>query len=108
MEVKNGTQGVTLPQRPEEVKKTGDEYLPVGSVVQAEGEAGAKPGGGACLLALRTAGSNSSENMVAEGIMGEGVGPQCLRPHGHGKNLDFYSLCDEKSLKNFIQGNAMI
>lgn len=46
--------------------------------------------------------------VVREGIMREGIGPHCFELHGYGKNLGFYSLCDETSLENFVQGNVMI
>lgn len=82
-------------------------WIPGGSMVQV-GEAGAKTGGWPCMAWLRAAGRQSAteEWQWWERIMG-GVGPHCLRSHGHRKNLSFYSLCDEKSLKNFLQGNTM-
>lgn len=41
--------------------------------------------------------------MAGKGIMGNGPGP-----HGYVKDLGFYSLCVKKSLKDFVQGNAVI
>lgn len=82
-------------------------WIPGGSMVQV-GEAGAKTGGWTGMVWLRAAAGQSAteEWQWWEGIMG-GVGSHHLRSHGHRKNLSCYSLCEEKSLKNFVQGNTM-